>query len=397
MVNLNSPATTGMRHVDYYISGQLIERDDNAQQHYTETLITLNGSGLCLDFATEAQRLATISVNREDLDIDRNAVVFISGANLSEITPEVEAAWVKVMASVPNSKLVLYPFNNNSPSSLPIVQFKKRLVAALTSQGLSEEQLTILGPLPNRADIKECLKLADIYLNSYYSSGINALIEPLEIGLPTVVMEGDTSLSRIGASLLRELQVPDLITNTESSYIQLAVALGTNPELRKQKSEQIKQNMQGNPRFLDSHAYSVQMGVIFQDVFLKHLADPLSKDLKLRDINLIIFPDWNQSEESLNQDFSNVLKAIATHPDRIRITLVIDTTNISEADAELAISGVIMNLLMEEDLDVADGLEISLMGNLSEMQMKALLPHIQGRIVLENENQQALIQRKAIN
>jgi predicted O-linked N-acetylglucosamine transferase (SPINDLY family) len=397
IVNLNSPVTTGMRHADYYISGKLTERDDNAQQHYTETLITLDGSGLCLDFATEEQRLATISVNREDLDIDQNAVVFISGANLSEITPEVEAAWVKVMASVPNSKLVLYPFNSNSPSSLPVVHFKKRLVAALTSQGLSEEQLTILGPLPNRADIKECLKLADIYLDSYYSSGINALIEPLEIGLPTVVMEGDTSLSRIGASLLRELQVPELITNTENSYIQLAVALGTDPELRKQKRDQIKQNMQRNPRFLDSHAYSVQMGVIFQEIFLKHLADPLSKDLKLRDINLIIFPDWNQSEESLNQDLSNVIKAIATHPDRIRITLVIDTTNISEADAELAISGVVMNLLMEEDLDVADGPEISLIGNLSEMHMKALLLHIQGRIVLENENQQALIQRKAIN
>jgi hypothetical protein len=36
------------------------------------------------------------------------------------------------------------------------------------------------------------------------------------------------------------------------------------------------------------------------------------------------------------------------------MTLLVDTSNIPDEDAELAISGVVMNLLMEEDLDVAE-------------------------------------------
>jgi glycosyltransferase involved in cell wall biosynthesis len=116
---------------------------------------------------------------------------------------------------------------------------------------------------------------------------------------------------------------------------------------------------------------------------------------KLRDINLIIFPDWSLSEDDLDQELKRVIRAIATHPERSRMTLLVDTSNISEEDAELAISGVVMNLLMEEDLDVANGSEISLIGNLSEMQWKALLPRLQGRIVLENENQQAIAALKA--
>ena len=112
-------------------------------------------------------------------------------------------------------------------------------------------------------------------------------------------------------------------------------------------------------------------------------------ELRLRDINLITFPDWRRSEEALSQELTSVIKAIATHPEGSHMTLLVDTSNVSDEDAELAISGVVMNLLMEEDLDIAEGPEIALIGKLSDIQWKALLPRLKARIVLENENQQA--------
>jgi hypothetical protein len=128
---------------------------------------------------------------------------------------------------------------------------------------------------------------------------------------------------------------------------------------------------------------------------LKHLKSGSEEStdlvhLRLRDINLIIFPDWSLSEDSLSQELTNVIRSIATHPQGSHMTLLVDTSNVSDEDAELAISGVVMNLLMEEDLDIAGGPEISLIGKLSEMQWKALFPRLQARILLENENQQAM-------
>ncbi|MEQ8752029.1 MAG: glycosyltransferase [Coleofasciculus sp. G1-WW12-02] len=117
--------------------------------------------------------------------------------------------------------------------------------------------------------------------------------------------------------------------------------------------------------------------------------------LNLRDINLIIFPDWSQPEESLGIELEQVIKAIATHADRSHITLLIDTSNISQEEANLFLSAVAMNLLMQEDLDVTEGSEISLMGHLGEMQWKSLLPHLQARIILENENQEVITGVKA--
>ena len=107
----------------------------------------------------------------------------------------------------------------------------------------------------------------------------------------------------------------------------------------------------------------------------------LSLSIKSREINLIVFPDWLHSEESLRLELERVMRALTTHPCKVNITLLVHYSNVSDEDANLALSSVAMNLLMEEDLDVSDGPEISLVGQLSEIQWQALMSSLQGRII----------------
>ncbi|MGK7894091.1 MAG: FkbM family methyltransferase [Xenococcus sp. (in: cyanobacteria)] len=122
--------------------------------------------------------------------------------------------------------------------------------------------------------------------------------------------------------------------------------------------------------------------------------EELSSKLKLRKFNLIIFPDWLQPEETVGLELQEVIKSLVTHPDRGKMTLLIDNSNISAEDADLILSSVVMNLLMEEDLEVDEGPEIVLVGELSQIQWSALIPQLQGRIQLEYENQEAMTQLK---
>ncbi|MEA5616586.1 glycosyltransferase [Cronbergia sp. UHCC 0137] len=108
--------------------------------------------------------------------------------------------------------------------------------------------------------------------------------------------------------------------------------------------------------------------------------------LNLREINFIIFPDWLQLEETISLELERVIKAIATHPDSDRTTLLINITNISEEDAELLISSVAMTLMMKDGIDFADGLQISPLVQLADIQWQVLLPKITARIILESEN-----------
>lgn len=113
--------------------------------------------------------------------------------------------------------------------------------------------------------------------------------------------------------------------------------------------------------------------------------------LNLRNINLIVFPDWSMSEESLQLELENVLLAIMSHPKRSEITFLIDMSESSEEEANSIISAATMNLLMTYDLDVEVAPEISLVSQLSEMQWMLLLPQIHKRIILNDETKNEIL------
>ena len=127
------------------------------------------------------------------------------------------------------------------------------------------------------------------------------------------------------------------------------------------------------------------------------LVDATLQSLNLKAVNLIIFPDWSVPEESLGLDLERLIKALATHPDSHQITLLVETNDISEEEANLILSGVAMNLLLKEELDVTEGPNISLVNQLGEIQWDTLLPRLQARIVLEHENQAAITVLNAEN
>ena len=277
-----SPTTTGIRHMDYYIAGKYTVPDASYQQQYREQLAVMEGSGFCFKYATESE-VATVKPTRQSLGIDDNTTVFISGANFYKILPELRETWVNILAAVPNSILILYPFGPAWTRTYPATPFVNNLNAICAKYGVNNNRLRFVKQLPSRADVKEFLQLADVYLDSYPYAGATSLIDPLQVGLPTVVVEGNALRFRQGAAMLRELQMPDLITNSEASYIQLAVTLGTNPQLRQRYRQEIQQKMQANPACFDSVAYSGAIGKLFQELFGKWQTSHLEASRSLQD------------------------------------------------------------------------------------------------------------------
>ncbi|MCC5656893.1 hypothetical protein LC608_07805 [Nostoc sp. XA010] len=391
-----SVTTTGMRNMDYYISGTLTDPSPTAQDHYQENLVKLEGTAHCFSYGTEEESLTT-PVDRNSLEIPEDVVVFISGANYFKTIPELIDIWAKIISKVPNSVLVLLPFGPNWSNNYPKIEFINHLNSIFSKHGVAAERLRVLDPhpVPDREGMKEYYKIADIYLDSYPFAGTTSLVEPLQVNLPVIARQGTTFRSAMGAAMVQALDVPNLVADSEESYIQLAIALGTDPELRQQKSAQIKEKMQGNPSFLDSRSYSAKIGSLFQELFSKYLADTLSQNFRLGNINLIIFPDWSQPEDLLYQDLVSAISTLTTHPDKSNITLLIDTQNISDEEADMLLSSLTMNLLMEDDVDITEGPEISLLGKMSDAQWKTLLPRINTRIALATDNQSAIAQAKA--
>ena len=257
----SAPTTTGIRNIDYLIAGDLTLPADAAAQ-YREKLITLEGSGVCLSYPVESAP-ARVEPTRSSWGATDESIVFMSSAPAFTIIPELRETWVKIIAAVPNSILVLYPFRSR-PENYPTVPFYNQIRSLFVESGIDKKRVVVIKALPNRADCIKCLELADIYLDSYPYSGADSLVEPLLAGLPVVARKGQTARSRQSAAVLEELLIPELVANSENSYIEISTALGTNPELRRHYRDRVQQKIAANPKFLDSRAYSERIGKLFE-------------------------------------------------------------------------------------------------------------------------------------
>ncbi|WP_293153539.1 MULTISPECIES: glycosyltransferase [unclassified Microcoleus] len=256
----STPATTAARNIDCLIVGDLALPADAAE--YREKLITLEGSGVCFSYPVELAP-ATVEPTRSSWGATNQSVVFMSCARAGTIIPELRETWAKIIAGVPNSILVLYPFRSRA-ENYPTVPFYHQIRSTFGEFGIDKKRLVVIRALSNRADCIKCLELADIYLDSYPYSDAGPFAEPLLAGLPVVARKGQKTRSGQFAAVLEELQLPELVAHSENSYIELSTALGTNPEMRRRYRDRIQQTMAANPKILDSRAYSHQIGKLFE-------------------------------------------------------------------------------------------------------------------------------------
>jgi len=259
VVNNSSCITSGLPEIDLYVSGALTEAPA-AETHFTERLGLLPGPAHAFNYEADRQD-PTTEWDRASLGIPELATVFVSAANYFKIIPEMQHAWAKLLAAVPNSYLVVHPFNPNWSSSYPIQRFCVEFDRVLKSYGVDGSRFVVSTMrFPSRNDVKELLRVGDVYLDTYPFGGVNSLIDPLELGLPVVVWEGETFRSRMGGALLRSLKLDDFIATNEEAYLSLSKNFAADSATRVMVSNRISALMERQPIFLDTLAASDSFG-----------------------------------------------------------------------------------------------------------------------------------------
>jgi predicted O-linked N-acetylglucosamine transferase (SPINDLY family) len=264
IANCCSPTSTGNPVIDYFLSGSLAEGSAKPETLYSENLLMLQGTGLCFDYSFDQTKPARI--DRTKLGISQDMIVFTSGANMNKIGPEVRRAWAHILSRTPNSVLILYPYGTAWQRSYPRKAFEAEMRSALAQAGVEEKRIRFLNALSSRSNVKAVLRLSDVYLDSFPYGGANTMIDPLELGIPSVAMRGPYQRFNQGAAILDDLGIPDLAANDAEDYCRLAVTLGTKPMIRKQLSKVIKDNIKEVPKFLNTVDYGSQLGSLLTKI-----------------------------------------------------------------------------------------------------------------------------------
>ncbi len=267
-VHFCQPVSTGLKHMDYFFLGELIQENGSAKDQYREQIVRLDGSGICFDLrSSSAQQTATIKP--DNIGIPDRSKVFVSGSNFVKIVPELRHLWTKLLVKVPESVLVLYPFGPAWQKSYPKTVWVDNFRELFSRHNIKSERLIVLEPLASRGDIKELLRHADVYLDAIPYSGATSLLDPLEVGIPPVVMEGAGLRFCQGAAILKELGVHELVVRSEDEYLELAGRLAMDRELRMTLREKILNNMRNTPPFLDPVSYAEKTSAALKKIVLR--------------------------------------------------------------------------------------------------------------------------------
>lgn len=258
--------TSGLPTIDLFVSGELAE-GAAAAADFSERLALVPGPAHAFNYEADAESPAT-TWSRASLGIPDDAVVFVSAANYHKIIPEMRHAWARLLARSAQHRLLLHPFNPNWSSRYPVRRFCAEFDEVLAEHGVPGERLLVsTAVLPSRSEVRELLSVGDLYLDTFPFAGVNSLIDPLELGLPVVCWEGRTFRSRMGAALLRSLQLDDLIVRDADAYHALSLHLATDAGARRAVQERIRAAMATRPIFLDRLAASDAFGAVLEAAY----------------------------------------------------------------------------------------------------------------------------------
>ena len=91
--------------------------------------------------------------------------------------------------------------------------------------------------------------MADLFLDTHpYNAGTTSS-DALRMGLPVLTLKGNSFNSRMAASVINAVNLPELITSTQKEYESLAIELATHPEKLKSIKEKLIKNLPTAPLY----------------------------------------------------------------------------------------------------------------------------------------------------
>ena len=216
---LGHPGTMGARFIDYLIADHRVI-PAAARPHYSESIAYLPHS---YQANCRSRVMADTAFSRHDLGLPETAFVFCCFNNNMKITPQVFELWLQILQRVKDSVLWLLGSNPISVANLS---------KAAETHGVQSNRLVFAPTRPVDEHFAR-LRHAELFLDTTPVGAHTTGSDALRMGVPLVTLLGTTFASRVGASLLHALALDELITQTESEYVELAVALATDaPRLR---------------------------------------------------------------------------------------------------------------------------------------------------------------------
>jgi predicted O-linked N-acetylglucosamine transferase (SPINDLY family) len=213
--HLGYPGTLGAPFIDYVMADKRVVPDAD-RRFYTETVIHLPHSY----FPTDDRRaIAERVFTRAEMGLPEQGFVFCCFNNNYKISPAEFDIWMRLLGQVEGSMLWLLKDNDLAAANL---------ARAAQARGIDPGRLVFAGRMPHAEHLARH-RCADLFLDTFNYNAHTTAVDALWTGVPLVTRPGRSFASRVAASLLHAIEMPELICETAEAYEHLALALATDP------------------------------------------------------------------------------------------------------------------------------------------------------------------------
>ena len=221
----DTPLTSGVPAIDYFLSSGLMEPQDVSGQ-YSEELVRLPGVGV--RFPKPVIPTVLLSKKRRDFGLRNDAIVYLCCQSIFKYSPEQDEVVVRIAKRVPQSQFVFLITNEVVGNDL-----KRRMERGFAAMGMRAEEHCVWLPEMDLLDYWNLLRIGDVSLDTLYWSGGVSTLETIACGLPVVTLPGELMRARHSHAILTQLGVTETIARDSAEYVEIAVRLGLDREWRR--------------------------------------------------------------------------------------------------------------------------------------------------------------------
>jgi predicted O-linked N-acetylglucosamine transferase (SPINDLY family) len=232
---LGFPGTMALPHWDYILADAIVLPMDR-QDCYAERIVHLPQSFWCAD----ATRPVGPPPSRAAAGLPPQGLVFAAFNRLNKIGRPMFDLWMRLLTAVPGSVLWLPAGDNAAVANLMLEASACRIDPA---------RLIFAPKLPSRDDHLARLSLADLFLDTAPYNAHSTASDALWAGVPVITNPGESFASRVAASLLHAVGLPDMVTQTMADYEMLALGLARDPHRLQALRARLAANRLSQPLF----------------------------------------------------------------------------------------------------------------------------------------------------
>jgi len=232
---LGYPGTMGAGWIDYLIADECLI-PQASRGHYTEKIVYLPDSYQVND---GGRRIAETTFTRGDAGLPEAGFVFCCFNNNYKITPPTFDGWMRILGQVEGSMLWLL---EDHPAASAHLRDEAR------QRGIAGERLAFARRMPAAEHLARH-RLADLFLDTLPYNAHTTASDALWVGLPVLTCTGDSFASRVAASLLHALGLPELVTDRQEEFERCAVELATQPDRLRAVTGKLARNRLTMPLF----------------------------------------------------------------------------------------------------------------------------------------------------